>query len=235
MSFSKEWQGTEREEAEAKPFLIEFLNVFGISRKRVATFEHKIKKLNEADGYIDMLWKGTLLVEMKSKGKDLEKAYMQAKDYCAGLKEHELPKLIMISDFNTFHLYDEEGNLSKFNLKEFHKNAHLFTSVAGYQKKVYKEQDPVNIQAAELMGVMHDQLKATGYEGHPLELYLVRLLFCLFAEDTGVFEKGIFQEYIEQRTSEDGSDLAMHLDSMFSVLNTPNEKRLKTLDEQLNV
>lgn len=72
--FSKEWQDTEREEADAKPFLVEFFNVFGISSKRVSTFEHKVKKLGEKDVYIDLLWKGVLLVEMKSKGKDLDKA-----------------------------------------------------------------------------------------------------------------------------------------------------------------
>ena len=96
LAFSKEWEHAEREEADAKPFLVEFLNIFGIRQNRMASFEHKVKKLSEADGYIDMLWKGTLLVEMKSRGKDLNKAYQQAKDYCHGLKDHELPRLIMV-------------------------------------------------------------------------------------------------------------------------------------------
>jgi hypothetical protein len=83
------------------------------------------------------------------------------------------------------------------------------------------------------MGKLHDQMKDAGYSGHPLELYLVRLLFCLFAEDTGIFERQQFKEYIEQRTSEDGSDLAHHISTLFQVLNTPREKRLRNLDEQL--
>ena len=233
IAFSKEWEDVTREDAEAKPFLVEFLNVFGISRKRVATFEHRVKKLNEADGYIDLLWKGNLLVEMKSKGKDLEKAYHQAKEYCTGLKDYELPKYILISDFDVFNLYDDEGNFNSFHLKDLYKNVKLFASIAGYQKKVYKEQDPVNIEAAESMGKLHDQLKAIGYEGHQLELYLVRLLFCLFADDTSIFEKGLFQDYLEKRTAEDGSDLAMHFEALFATLNTPIDKRLKNLDEQL--
>lgn len=233
ISFSKEWSGTEREEAEAKPFLTELLNVFGINRRRVATFEHKVKKLNEADGYIDLLWKGVLLVEMKSKGKDLEKAYQQAKDYCFGLSQHELPKLILISDFNEFHLYDEDGKQNIFFLKDLYQHVGLFSPLAGYQKREFKEQDPVNIHAAELMGRLHDQLKAVGYSGHPLELYLVRLLFCLFADDTSIFEKSIFHDYIEQRTASDGSDLAMHLQTLFYVLNTPANERLTNWDEQL--
>ena len=77
-SFSKEWADTHNEEADAKPFLDAFFNVFNISRKKIATFEHRVKKLNEGDGYIDLFWKGTLLVEMKSKGKNLDKAYQYA-------------------------------------------------------------------------------------------------------------------------------------------------------------
>ncbi len=101
------------------------------------------------------------------------------------------------------------------------------------KKRNYKEQDPANIKAAELMGKLHDRLKEIGYEGHPLEVYLVRLLFCLFADDTTIFNKQQFQDFIEQRTSEDGSDLASKLQELFQVLNTPNDKRFKNLDEQL--
>ena len=71
LSFSKEWATTSNEDADAKPFLVEFFNVFGISSKKVSTFEHAVKKLDEHSGYIDLLWKGTILVEMKSRGKDL--------------------------------------------------------------------------------------------------------------------------------------------------------------------
>ena len=224
----------EREEAEAKPFLIEFLNIFGITRKRVSTFEHKVKKLGNTDGYIDLLWKGTLLVEMKSKGKDLDKAYTQAKEYCHGLKEHEIPKMIMVSDFHHFQVYDEDGHQTNFTLPELVKNIQVFGILANYQKRTYKEQDPVNIAAAEVMGKLHDKLNHIGYTGHPLELYLVRLLFCLFADDTSIFEKGIFQEYIELKTNEDGSDLAAHISKLFQILNTHEDKRLSNIDEALN-
>jgi hypothetical protein len=234
-SFSNEWKDTKREEADAKPFLIDFLNIFGISQKRVATFEHRVKKIDDASGYIDLLWPGTLLVEMKSRGQDLEKAYTQAKNYCHGLKDHELPKLIMICDFHYFHLYREDGLTVKFELTQLLDNLQIFEELAGYQKRTYHEEDPVNIAAAELMGKLHDQLKDVGYTGAPLEAYLVRLLFILFADDTTIFQKGIFFDYLEQRTKEDGSDLAMHLDQLFQVLDIPEDKRLKTLDDQLNI
>ena len=235
LKFSKEWENETSEEAEAKSFLESFFDVFGINRKRVGSFEHKVKKLNDKDGYIDLLWKGIILIEMKSKGKDLNKAFIQAKDYIHGLKEHELPKYILVSDFENFRLYDTEENKTvEFKLNDFVNNVQHFSFIAGYQKRVYKEQDPVNIKAAELMGKLHDRLKNIGYEGHPLEVYLVRILFCLFAEDTTIFEKQQFQNFIIERTNEDGSDLASKIQELFQVLNTPNEKRFKNLDEQLN-
>jgi hypothetical protein len=234
LNFSKEWADTSNEEADAKPFLVEFFNVFGITSKRVSTFEHRVKKLDDKDGYIDLLWKGTILIEMKSRGKNLDKAYIQAKDYLHGLKEHELPKYILISDFENFRLYDlEENKTVDFKLNDLVNNVQNFGYLLGYQKKVYKEQDPANIKAAELMGKLHGRLEEIGYTGHPLEVYLVRILFCLFAEDTTIFNKQQFQEYIEQRTNIDGSDLAAKLQELFQVLNTPKENRFKNLDEQL--
>ncbi|HMQ97306.1 MAG TPA: hypothetical protein PKC42_04375, partial [Candidatus Nanoperiomorbaceae bacterium] len=234
LKFSREWAEEFSEDAEAKSFLDAFFNVFGVPRKRVATFEQRVKKLDGRSGYIDLLWKGILLIEQKSRGKDLDRAYQQAKDYFPGLKDRDTPRYILVSDFARFRLYDlEEGKQHEFTLAEFYKNVRLFGFIAGYQTTSYKEQDPVNIQAAERMGRLHDKLKEIGYAGHQLEIYLVRLLFCLFAEDTSIFERRQFQDLIEQRTSEDGADLAQWLESLFEVLNTPKEKRLKKLDEQL--
>ncbi len=234
LAFSKTWENDSAEHAEAKSFWDGFFDVFGITRKRVASFEEPVKKLGNKQGFIDLFWKGVLLVEHKSRGKSLDKAYTQALDYFAGIPERDLPKYVLVSDFAHFRLYDlEENEQYEFPLKELHKNIKLFGFIAGYQTHKIKEQDPVNIKAAESMGKLHDQMKAVGYEGHPLELYLVRLLFNLFAEDTGIFQRQQFQEYIELRTSEDGSDLAHHINTLFQVLNTPPEKRFKNLDEQL--
>ncbi|MBS1509556.1 MAG: class I SAM-dependent DNA methyltransferase [Bacteroidetes bacterium] len=233
-AFSKEWEDETSEDAEAKSFWDDFFNVFGINRRRVASFEKLVNKLDDRQGFIDLLWKGVILIEHKSRGKDLNKAYQQAKDYFPGLKEKELPRYILVCDFEKFRLYDLENSTQHdFTLSQLKDNVGLFGFIAGYEKKTYKEQDPVNIEAAELMGKLHDKLKAIGYTGHELELYLVRLVFCLFSDDSNIFEKGILYDYIDQRTAEDGSDLAMHIDSIFNVLNTPPEKRLKTLDEQL--
>jgi hypothetical protein len=234
LAFSKEWENEISEDAEAKSFWDDFFNVFGISRRRVATFEQQVKKIDDKSGFIDLLWKGTILVEHKSRGKSLDKAYQQAKDYFPGLKEAELPRYILVSDFENFRLYDlDTKEQYDFTLNKLADHVHLFGFIAGYQKRSYKDQDPVNVAAAELMGRLHDRLKSIGYEGHHLELYLVRLVFMLFADDTNIWEKGIFYDYLDLHTREDGSDLAAHISQLFEVLNTPKDKRLRNLDESL--
>ena len=236
LAFSREWAGESRERAEKDSFWNDFFSVFGISRRRVATFEEPVKKLGKAQGFIDLFWKGTLLVEHKSRGHDLEAAFEQAADYFYGLKEHELPKYILVSDFEHFRLYDlDTRNTHEFAIKNFHKNVELFGFIAGYQKRGMPEENPVNIEAAERMGRLHDELKDSGYTGHNLEVLLVRLLFCLFADDTSIFEKDIFRDFIEIKTNEDGSDLGAALSQLFQVLDTPHELRQGTLDENLAV
>jgi len=234
LAFAKHWADAGNEDAQAKPFLIAFFEVFGITDKRFASFEHAVKKHGGGQGFVDAFWPGILLIEMKSRGKNLDRAYTQAIDYFPGLKERDLPRYVMVCDFAHFRLHDlSEGTTTEFALADFHKNVRQFGFIAGYQTQVIKPQDPINIHAAEHMGRLHDRMKAVGYVGRPLEIYLVRLLFCLFAEDTGICEKRQFQDYLEQRTAEDGSDLADRLATLFHVLNTAQDKRLTNLDEQL--
>ncbi|KAF5046060.1 hypothetical protein DSECCO2_474790 [anaerobic digester metagenome] len=233
-AFANEHKYDTDEDAEAKTFWDEFFNIFGVSRRRVATFEKRVHKIDGRDGYIDLLWKGVILIEHKSKGKDLDRAFQQATDYFPGLSDSELPKYIMVSDFARFRLYNlDDGTQNEFWLVDLPQKIHLFDFMSGHQKQLYPPQDPVNIKAAGLMGKLHDQLKDVGYAGHDLEVYLVRLLFCLFADDTGIFEKNAFREYVDRNTKQDGSDLAYHLSALFEVLDTPEERRLKNLDESL--
>lgn len=235
LQFSREWSDVTSEDAEAKSFWDGLFDVFGVSRKRVATFERRIKKIDGKDGYIDLLWKGVLLIEHKSRGKDLDRAHVQAREYFHGLTDSELPKYLLVSDFARFRLYDLESGEApvEFTLSELHKNVRQLGFIAGYQARTFKEEDPVNVQAAERMGALHDSLKAAGYDGHALEVLLVRLLFCLFADDTGIFAKQAFHELIDRRTSVDGSDLGPWLGQLFQTLNSAPESRQKTLDEQL--
>lgn len=239
ITFSKEWADESSEDAEAKSFWDAFFNVFGINRRRLASFEEPVKRRADggktSTGYIDLFWKGQLIVEHKSRGKNLDKAYAQALDYFPGIPERDLPHYVLVSDFAHLRLYDlDDDRHWDVALKDLHKHVRRFGFIAGYQPQEIKEQDPVNVKAAEQMGRLHDQLKASGYAGHQLEVYLVRLLFCLFADDTTLFDpKGAFRDYVEGNTKEDGSDLGYHLSMLFEVLNTPEDKRQKALDERL--
>lgn len=234
-AFSKEWERDYNEDAEAKSFWDGFFEVFGVSRRRVASFEHRVKKHDGHDGYVDVFWKGTMLAEHKSKGKDLDKAFNQAKDYFPGIKDEDLPRYIVISDFKKIRVYDlEEKKDIEFELKDLHSNIIFFDFISGYVTDVdYEKEEEVSIKAARLMASFHNEIAKTGYSGHELEVFLVRTLFCLFADDTEIFEKSTFRNYIEKRTNIDGSDLGLHISQIFQVLNTPQVKRQTNLDEQL--
>jgi len=238
-TFSRKWSEETSERAEAQSFWNDFFAVFGIERKRVAIFEKQVQIARAGEklkhGRIDAFWKGMLLIEHKSRGQDLSRAFAQAADYFDGIVERDLPRYILVSDFARFHLYDlEEDTQVEFHLADLHKRIKYFAFIAGYRTQVIQPQNPVNIKAAERMGRLHDQLKASGYAGHPLEVLLVRLLFCLFAEDTGIFQPaGSFRLWLDERTAADGADLGPQLAQFFQVLNTPEDKRSKNLDEQL--
>ena len=234
-AFSREWSDARYERGDTQTFYNEFFEIFGIKRRKVATFEEPVKKLGARQGFIDLFWKGKLLVEQKSAGRDLSRARTQALDYFPGLKDHELPRYILVCDFQTFHLTDlDTREETRFALADLPAHVEAFGFVVGIEKRVFRDQDPVNVIAAELMGKLHDALKASGYGGAPLERLLVRLLFCLFAHDTGIYDElGMFQTWIEDRTAEDGSDLGPKLAQLFQVLNTPVEARQTSLDENL--
>jgi hypothetical protein len=235
LQFSKTWADACNENSQAKPFWIDFFEIFGITDKRVATFELNVKKLGGAQGFVDLFWPGMLLVEHKSRGKNLDDAVDQALGYLHHLKEHELPQLVVICDFAHFRVHRlATGETVAFELKHLHKHIKLFGLLAGYKVQDIRAEDPVNIKAAERMGRLHDALKASGYSGHALEVLLVRLLFCLFADDTGIFQPAqSFRDLVEERTAPDGSDLGPRLGQLFQVLNTPEQQRNKNLDEQL--
>jgi hypothetical protein len=91
-SFATEWADARYERGETQSFYNEFFEVFGVRRRQVATFEEPVKKLGERQGFIDLFWKGVLLVEQKSAGRNLVRAKEQALDYFPGLKPYELPR-----------------------------------------------------------------------------------------------------------------------------------------------
>ena len=233
--FAQEWWNTVRERSETQSFYNDFFEIFGVKRRSVARYEQHVKKLDNHSGFIDLFWPGVLIVEQKSAGRDLSRAYDQAGDYFDALKESERPRYILVSDFQSFELQDlDERKTIAFALKDLPDHVEAFGFILGVQRRTFRDQDPVNIQAAELVGRMHDTLHAAGYRGHDLERFLVRIVFCLFADDTGIFEpRDIFLDFIETRTGEDGSDTGARLMELFQVLDTPETYRQKTRDEDL--
>ena len=233
--FAREWADSRYEKGETQSFYNDFFQVFGVKRRSVARYEEHVRKLDKRVGFIDLFWPGVLIVEQKSAGRDLAKAYGQAGEYFDALPETQRPRYILICDFQNFDLHDlDERKCTSFQLSEFPSQVEAFSFILGMQPRKFRDQDPANIKAAELVGRLHDALADAGYQRHDLERFLVRIVFCLFADDTGIFEpRDIFLEFIETRTREDGSDLGPWLSQMFQVLDTPDELRSRLLDEDL--
>ena len=234
--FAAAWSDARYERGETQSFYNDFFQVFGVNRRQFATFEEPVKKLGNKQGFIDLFWKGTLLVEQKSAGRNLVPAKEQALDYFPGLKPYELPRYILVCDFQNFELHDlERDTATTFGLADLPQHVESFGFILGVEKRVFREQDPANIAASEIMGELHDALEVAGYGGRELERLLVRLLFCLFADDTGIFEpRDIFVTLITERTNENGSDVGQWISQLFEVLNEPESARQRNLDEDLS-
>jgi len=249
--FARDWKGEGSEKAERQTFWNEFFNVFGLSRRAVASFEEPVRNLAGNFGFIDLFWRGTLLVEHKSKGQNLDRAQAQAFDYMQSLvndgRADELPRYLILCDFARIALFDLEPddqrdlplfdrvcfNRVEFPLHELHKHVREFAFIKGEQAVRLDPQDPANEKAYQVMADLHDALAHGGLTGHELERFLVRVLFCLFAEDTSIFEPNAFLSFLEHRTNPDGSDLGARLNQLFEVLNTPGDRRSSRLDEEL--
>lgn len=231
--FASKWQGETYEKGESQSFWSDFLAIYGVDRRRHgAFFEYAIKKGSGAQGFIDMFWPGKLLAEQKSGGKDLAKAGIQAYEYLETMPDHDLPEAIVVSDFASFQFIRlDTRERVEFALAGLPKHVKLFGFLINQASKHLTEESPVNRQAAEVMANLHNQLRDDNYEGHDLEVLLVRLVFCMFADDSGIFDHGVLQDYLENRTSEDGSDLGPRLMQVFEALNAPVEQRQSSLDE----
>ena len=233
--FADDWRDAAYEKGETQSFYNAFFEIFDVRRRSVARYEEHVRKLDNRSGFIDLFWPGVLIVEQKSAGRDLARAYGQAGEYFDSLSERDRPRYILVSDFQTFELHDlDEGEHITFPLADLHDHVEEFGFILGVQRRIFRDQDPVNVEASASMGRLHDALEASGYSGHDLEVFLVRTVFCLFADDTGIFEpRDLFLDLLETRTREDGSDLGPALARLFQVLNTPVGQRQAKLDEDL--
>lgn len=254
LAFANSWAGPQREKAEAKTFLDNFFEIFGRDRRRVdAKFEHPVERENRGEGYIDLFWPGKLVVEMKSTGKDLSTdkggAARQAFDYVDDLDPDERPRWVMVSDFANFVIYDlgeevhdylkglSSARKSKpilaahFVLRDLPDKLRFFAFIRDEEQQLFQTQPDINLKAVGLLGELHDELKKTGYVGHQLERFLVRVLFCLFAQDTEIFDWNSFTRFV-QHSKKDGTDVGPRFAKLFQVLNQDAAVRSSALDAE---
>ena len=235
-AFSEKHADRADERADAQLFVNDFFKIFGMSSRQIGRYERRVADVaRKQRGYIDFFWPGQIIVEMKSLGKSLIAAEQQALDYIDGIHPTERPRYVLACDFQNWRLVDlEEKRELEFKLADLHRHIEAFAFIQG-RKVSFETQSSVTIKAAELMGKLHDALEASGYTGHDLEQLLVRLLFCLFADDTGIFQpKDIFLQLIENDMKPDGSNAGTVLGELFDVLDTPEKQRLAGTSAELD-
>ena len=222
-----------REKANAQRFIQHFLNIFDVNIDIIiadnkAAFEYKVPQPEGHKGYIDFLWKGKILVEMKSKDKSLDDALKQAYSYTLALSENDIVPLIMVSDFENIWITDRITQIThKFETKNLYKKVEYFKLIAGFEatkRETTEDIIAINAKAALKLSKLHNICANYGYDSYSLEIYLVRILFCLFADNTGIFEKFTFRDYIET-SCENGEDLPPKIQKIFEVLNISDEER----------
>jgi hypothetical protein len=237
VAFAERWKLETDERAEAQTFWNEFLEVFGIDRKQVALYEKYAERASTGTmGRIDLFWPGVLIAEHKSAGKSLKDAETQALDYLVSIKQDDFPGLVLSSDFQTMRILDLEYGKREpveFRLDTFHIEFERFLFLAGYARRDHEFELEANVQASDLMGELYDAAIDAKLSPHEAAVLLPRLLFLLFGDDTGLWNRALFQDFILNRTQEDGTDLGSQLAALFQILDTPIASRPSALDEVL--
>lgn len=232
--FSQQFADACDEVADSQTFWDKLFQCYGTNRREVAKYEKKIRKLDGNIGKIDLLWPGKVGVEQKSRGKSLEAAKDQLSNYIERLKPSERPRWAVVCDFARFEVEDlQTGEKIECTLEDLPERMETLGFLSGTEIKRPVDEAPINVEAVGRLGELYDAMKSSGYPDHDLQEFLVRILFCLFAEDTGVFEPDAFTDIIEERTNEDGSNMGVILNYAFETLNNDLNRRQSSLDEHL--
>jgi hypothetical protein len=209
----REAPGDERQEDQS--FVRDLLMAFGISETKAALYQKRVQRSSTGtQGYIDALVPGLLLIEMKSSGKPLHLAEVQAMDYIQNLAEAEVPRYVLTSDFKKFRLLDLKARRGsdtiEFDLEQLPAHVETLAFLAGYITRSFgsAEQEAASVKAAKLMGNLYETLEESGYSEHEASIFMVRILFALYADDAGVWQRDLFVDFIQMRTAVDGSDLS---------------------------
>ena len=188
--------------------------------------------------FIDVLWPGIVLVEHKSAGENLDKAEQQARDYLISLEAAKRPPVIILCNFISFRIIEVlAGKSVEFALSDLPQHVGRFESIIGdagvASARIEVEADT---KAANLMSELFVQFEKAGYTGHEVSVFLVRILFLLFGDDTSMWrrtERGLFADVVAN-SPEDGTGLGAILQELFMTVNTPRDARPSTLPESLS-
>ena len=249
--FAKRWKGRGYEKGESQPFWIDLLiNVFGIETPTdgFIRFEehHKVDASNFVDGRIPST---RVLIEQKSLGVDLRAPirqsdgalltpFQQARRYVVGLPVSEHPRWIVTCNFSEFLIYDMEqpnGEPEQILLENLGKEYYRLMFLVDSKNEHLSKEMEVSIQAGEIVGRIYEALLKQYDDNSPealrwLNILCVRIVFCLYAEDAGVFAHDQFHDYLARY---DAEDLRRALRDLFDVLKTPQDKRSRYLKEDL--
>ena len=234
-AFADRWKNATNERQDAQSFWREFFtDVCEITDLREAGIEFEKSVINSLKGstnWIDVFWKDTVLIEHKSAGKNLDEAENQARGYLVSLPPKYRPPVLVISDFKRIRVIDVLLNKSaEFTLESLPDHLNLIENAFGLvEKHEFHVEVEVDVKAASLMAALYQEFEKAGFQGHEVSVFMVRILFLLFGEDTRMFTERIFSNIIEG-TSEDGKDVGGTLQELFQTLNTEKSKRPTSTD-----
>ena len=249
--FAERWKDRGYERGESQPFWIDLLsNVYGIETPSDGFITFEDHRMVDASNFIDGRIPSTkVLIEQKSLGKDLRKGilqsdgsllnpFQQARRYVVSLPVSEHPRWIVTCNFSEFLVYDMEqpnGEPEQILLENLGKEYYRLHFLVDAKSEHLSKEMEVSMQAGEIVGRIYEALLKQYDDNSPealrwLNILCVRLVFCLYAEDAGVFSRDQFHDFL---VIYEAKDLRRALRDLFEVLNTPLEKRSKYLQEEL--
>ena len=221
----KDAEGYER--GQSQNFWTQIFNAYGVSGQvQLKAFEHRLKD-EKAQKYVDAFIPKLVMIEQKSRGIDLNKAYNQVSGYYDKLKTDK-PRYIVLCNFDELWVYDIANPLDikeyKCLLTDLPENAEWLDFLAPNAAMTeIVEENPINRQATEMVAKLHQAFISDGVNADELALFLTRLIFCFFADDTGIFgQKNLLDGLLKNEAKIDGSNLNEVFTTLFDTLNTEN-------------
>ena len=249
--FAARWEGKGYERGESQLFWADLLtNVYGVKNlPGFLRYEEQVASMVDSTNFIDVHIPSTkVLIEQKSINIDLRKPvkrgdgyitpFLQAKLYIVNMRQSEHPKWVVTCNFKSFLVYDMDQPNSEpeeILLKDLGTEYYRLKFLVDAQSEHISKEMEVSMQAGEIVGKIYEALLKQYDDNSPealrwLNILCVRIVFCLYAEDAGVFTRDQFHDFL---VIYEAKDLRRALRDLFEVLNTPKEKRSKYLQEEL--